>query len=208
MTLSETQTLTWHLCEHCQAPLEERQRYCVVCGARSAGADDPAARYLAAATRHARAVPSAAPVAAPRGNPTAVISVLLAVLPLAAGVGVLVGRGQNDGNQAILDALKAQKAPIVNVGTGGASAGATAATAKGSTAKKGTTAAKKSGRRLSDGAKILATGPAGSARKLAGAKVTKKQLAESRAAVKRINQSKGKAYVESQRNLPDQIVIP
>lgn len=204
-----TEPMTWQLCEHCQSPLDARQRYCVVCGARSATADDPAARYLAEATRQSRTVVSTPVLRPARDNSTAVIGVLLALLPLGAGIGVLVGRGGGS-DQAIIDALKAQRPPVVNVGAAGAGAAVdttTAATGSETTATKAKSA-EKGGKRLADGGKILTTGPAGSARQLEGAQVTKKQLQESAAAVKRINASKGKAYVESQRNLPDQIVIP
>jgi hypothetical protein len=33
----------WEQCDHCQAPLDARQRYCVGCGARRPQADDPVA---------------------------------------------------------------------------------------------------------------------------------------------------------------------
>ena len=48
----------------------------------------------------------------------------------------------------------------------------------------------------------------GTARKLEGAKPTRAQLDESRRALNKIVNSKGQAYVDSQRNLPDQIIIP
>jgi hypothetical protein len=184
----------------------------VQCGARRLQGDDPASRYLADLSRRARSAGEVvANVPAPRSGLSPAL--ILALIPLAAGIGVLVGRGDGNSQQQIVDALKAQRAPVVNV-TGGAGAGVAAedTTAAASSGRKRKSreddAAKSSKGKLSDGAEILATGPAGSARKLEGAKPSDEQLDESREAVKRINETKGKAYVESQRNLPDQIIIP
>lgn len=206
-------TSTWDACDQCQAPLEPRQRYCVVCGSRRLHGDDPAARYLAEATRRARAGASTAAVGpAPRRGPS-LGTLALALIPLAAALGVLAGRSQDPSNAQIVEALKAQHAPVVNVtGVGaGTAADAGAAATPAADEKRSAAAAKKDaagGKRTSDGARVLASGPAGDARQLEGAEVTNKQLDESKQAIKRINESKGEEYVESQRNLPDQIVIP
>jgi hypothetical protein len=205
-------TSTWEVCDQCQSPLEPRQRYCVVCGSRRPHGDDPAARYLAEATRRARTGTPVATAAAPRRG-ASLGTIALALIPLAAALGVLAGRSQAPSDELIVNALKAQRAPVVNV-TGAVGGAATPTAADGETT---TASAKKSGakdkknsggKRTSDGSRVLASGPAGDARQLEGSKVTSKQLGESKDAVKRINESKGKEYVESQRNLPDQIVIP
>jgi hypothetical protein len=206
-------TAPWDACDQCQAPLEPRQRYCVACGSRRLHGDDPAARYLAEATRRARAgTPVAtAPAPAPRRG-ASLSTIALALIPLAAALGVLAGRSQAPSDELIVNALKAQRAPVVNVT--GAVGGAATPTADGETttasSKKSAAKNKKNagGKRTSDGSRVLASGPAGDARQLEGSKVTGKQLDESKDAVKHINESKGKEYVESQRNLPDQIVIP
>ncbi|MDO9355247.1 MAG: hypothetical protein Q7T55_16230, partial [Solirubrobacteraceae bacterium] len=57
-------------------------------------------------------------------------------------------------------------------------------------------------------APILSSGPAGDARKLEDNKPTAKDVAESKKAVEQINARKGKAYIDTQRDLPDTIVIP
>jgi hypothetical protein len=206
-------TSPWDVCDQCQSPLEPRQRYCVVCGSRRLHGDDPAARYLAEATRRARAGTPVATAPTAR-RPTSLSTLALALIPLAAALGVLAGRSQAPSDALIVDALKAQRAPVVNVtGAVGGAATPTAAddeTTTASTKKSNNAKDKKnaSGKRTSDGAPVLASGPTGDARQLEGAKVTGKQLDESKDAVKQINSSKGKEYVESQRNLPDQIVIP
>jgi hypothetical protein len=65
----------------------------------------------------------------------------VALLPLAAGVGVLVGRN-SAGNEDLVAALRAQKAPVVRIGGAGAAAtGAAATEGSGSGAAAQTTAA-------------------------------------------------------------------
>lgn len=206
-------------CDHCSAPVEPAQRYCVQCGAHQRRADDPTARWFASA-RRARAAQSSAGSALPAANATGrtvsagVAAVLIALLPVAAGVGVLVGRGSDHSGKAVVEALKAAGA------AGGFAASATAASATtpdgaaatGATddpAKDDTTSEKVSGVEVSDEqAPILATGPAGSARKLTGTKPTTKDLKESKQALDQIESKKGEDYVEQQKDLPDTIVIP
>ncbi|MEH3054106.1 MAG: hypothetical protein PGN13_08900, partial [Patulibacter minatonensis] len=49
-------------CDHCSAAVDTGQRYCVQCGAHQRRADDPTARWFAAA-RRAKAAPAALPPA-------------------------------------------------------------------------------------------------------------------------------------------------
>jgi len=194
---------SWEACDHCQAPLDERQRYCVVCGARRAQVDDPAARYFVDATRRARsgATASAAAPQRPSRQTGVRTALLLALLPVVAAIGIVVGRSGDDGNELLLEALKAQKAPVVNVGSGGA--GETVAADDGGGKKKG----KDSKAAAADG-EVIGQGAYGTARKLTDAKATPEQLDESKKAIEKIVNSKGKEYVEQQRGLPDQIIIP
>jgi hypothetical protein len=116
-------------CDTCGAPLDERQRYCLACGARRKHTDDPAARFLAAATRRRRIAP-AVPGAAGAGRRSAPLAIAAAVaaIPLALGVGVLVGRSSGGGDGKLIAALRAEKAPVIQYsGTGGTAATATAA---------------------------------------------------------------------------------
>jgi len=190
-------------CDACQAPLDERQRYCVVCGAHRANADDPVARYLAAA-RRARSAPAPSSQDPSRPIGGARLAVAIALVPLAAALGVLVGRGDSNGNEQVIKALRVQKAPVVNVVPSGATAtsGGTA-TAAAATTGKGAAAAS-----IGKPGKVLARTKYGVARKLEGSKVTQAEIVQSRKALKQISGTKGKAYVESQKTLPDTIVIP
>jgi hypothetical protein len=190
-------------CDSCQAPLDERQRYCVVCGTHRADADDPVARYLAAA-RRARTSPARNPAPArPVGG--ARLALAIALVPLAAALGVLVGRGDSGGNEQVIKALKVQKAPVVNVVPTGATATSGGAATTTAAAATGTTAA---GASTAKSPKVLARPTYGVAKKLEGSTVTKQDIVQSKKALKQISSTKGKAYVESQKNLPDTIVIP
>jgi hypothetical protein len=101
-------------CARCGAPLDDRQRYCVVCGESRRHPDDPAARYLRGRRAGAAAVPPAGVpvVAAVRREraDTRLVALALALLPVAAAAGVLVGRSGGSDDQAVLAALKASDA--------------------------------------------------------------------------------------------------
>lgn len=195
----------WETCDRCQAPLAERQRYCVVCGTRRAHADDPAARYFVESARRARAAaqaPAAEAAVDPAASSRLRLALVYALLPVVAALGILVGR--DSGSDGLVDALKAQKAPVVNVyGGGGGSGSAGARDTSGGTGSGAEGDA-------SDPAKgkVIARTRYGSARSLTDSRVTPQQLEESRQALRHIVDSKGRAYVEQQRDLPDQIVIP
>ena len=119
----------WETCDHCNAPLDQRQRYCVVCGTRHARVDDPVGRYLTAKVRPARrSVPPGAESAARSSRLT--LAAVLALLPIAAAIGVQVGRSGASPDDKVLEALRAQKAPIVKVTGGGAGAATTGAAVK------------------------------------------------------------------------------
>lgn len=199
-----TVTAPFEPCDTCQAPLDERQRYCVVCGTHRPNADDPVARYLAAARRARTVPPTPAGPARPAGG--ARLALAIALVPLAAALGVLVGRGDSGGDQQLIDALRVQKAPVVNVvgGAGAATAAGGAAADKAAASGGGSSPSTDKVK----GGEVLARTEYGTARKLEGAKPTATQIQESKKALKKITDAKGKAYVESQRGLPDQIVIP
>lgn len=197
----------WEACDHCQAPLDERQRYCVACGARRPQANDPVAQYFVANARRARAAEAAPAQSAPprSSRSTLALALVLALLPVAAAVGVMVGRSGTSDGEALARALAAQKAPVVNV-MGGGEGAAAAGDASGAAASEDT-AVRGDDPNDADG-RVIARTRYGSARQLTGSRVTSEQLEESRRALRHIVESQGREYVEQQRNLPDQIVIP
>jgi SPOR domain len=91
-------------CEECGAPLDERQRYCVSCGARRRDKGGPAVQYFARAGKRTRA--GAARPGAPSGARAAAV-LFFVVLPIAVAIGVLVGKGNGSNNDSqIADAIK------------------------------------------------------------------------------------------------------
>jgi SPOR domain len=116
---------TYEACQQCGAPLDRRQRYCVSCGSRRGDTTNPASRYFAAASHRRRQGGAVAgrPVSAqPQASSARTAAVFFFILlPIAVAVGVLVGRGGSDtDNAALLAALK--------------QSGATASTAAGAAA--------------------------------------------------------------------------
>jgi hypothetical protein len=132
-TVQPEQPEQYEQCEHCGAPVDRAQRYCVNCGTRRRHVRDPAARYLSKATSRSRATTAA--VARRPGAPRGVgrsgglgLALMLAVIPLAVGLGVLVGRASTNGDNKLIAALRAQKPEVITTGGGAATtAGTTAA---------------------------------------------------------------------------------
>jgi hypothetical protein len=121
----------YEACDQCAAPVEASQRYCVVCGTRRKHVYDPAAQFLSGATSRARAAPAPIRGGGPRkrrsfGLGTAAV---LASIPLAVAVGVLVGHSSNNADQKLLAALRAQKPTVVNIGGAANAAASTPAMA-------------------------------------------------------------------------------
>lgn len=114
-------------CEHCAAPVEATQRYCVVCGTRRKHVYDPAARFVAQATSRTRS-PRARPAArSSRRSAGLGLALALAAIPLAVAVGALIAHSENNVNNKLLAALRAEKPPVVNVNGGAGASGAAAA---------------------------------------------------------------------------------
>jgi hypothetical protein len=105
------------LCEHCQAPVDRDQRYCVSCGARQSHARNPATSYFALAARSRRTPGSLGRTESALRGPWFVLFLLL--LPIGVGVGVLVGRsGSGTNNDKLIAALqKQQPAAAPSAGT-------------------------------------------------------------------------------------------
>ncbi len=117
-------------CEHCEAPVEANQRYCVVCGTHRRHVYDPVARFLADASSRSRSASRVArgSVAPKRRSPGLALALVLAAIPLAVAAGVLIGGRGDNSNSKLLAALRAQKPTVVNVTGGGAANDAATAT--------------------------------------------------------------------------------
>lgn len=118
-------------CDECGAPVDKAQRYCVSCGARRRHVRDPAARHLSGTASKARRTPP--PQRAARKSSSSLgLALMLAVIPLAVGVGVLLGRSSTNGDAKLIAALRAQKPEVITAG--GGTSGTTQAQAPSSTA--------------------------------------------------------------------------
>lgn len=121
----------YELCDECGTPVDKAQRYCVSCGARRRHVRDPAARHLSGAASKARRAPQAQR-AAKKPSSSLGLALVLAVIPLAVGVGVLLGRESTSGDAKLIAALRAQKPEVI--ATGGGASGTAQAQAPSGTA--------------------------------------------------------------------------
>jgi hypothetical protein len=191
-------------CEQCGTPVEHNQRYCVVCGSRRKHAPDPAARFLSSAASRSRAV-AATPQAAPRGGrgrrrAGIGTAVAIAAIPLAVALGLLVGRAGNGTDAKLLAALRAQKAEVVNIGATSGTSGSAADVS---------TQHKRSSKTGKGAGKVLSTTKYGSFHSVAALKPpSSSQLSQNAQIVKRVQSQINGSYVNSQKNLPNQISVP
>lgn len=115
-------------CHQCSSPVDDGQRYCVVCGARNKRAADPVAGYLSVATSRSRAAKASRPPSArPRRASGLGTAAVIAVIPLAVALGVVLGRSNAGGEGKLIAALRAQKPPVITVTGGAGSASSVAA---------------------------------------------------------------------------------
>jgi hypothetical protein len=123
-TPTTRQAAPFETCEHCDAPVDPTQRYCVVCGTRRRHVHDPAARFISQATARSRAATRATgpSTRSRRRGPGLGAALALAVIPAAVAIGVVVGRGSVNTDGKLLAALRAQRPEVVNVGGGGGGA--------------------------------------------------------------------------------------
>jgi hypothetical protein len=118
---------TYETCDQCNAPVDSNQRYCVVCGAHRKHVYDPAARFISSATSRTTTVARSARASSGRHQgPGLGTALVLALIPLAVVLGLLLGNSGNGEDSKLLAALRAQKPEVVNVG-GGAGAASSAA---------------------------------------------------------------------------------
>ncbi|MGO9753006.1 MAG: hypothetical protein ACLP8S_27745 [Solirubrobacteraceae bacterium] len=201
-------------CEACGAAVAHDQRYCVACGARRQHVRDPAARFLSRASANARserALPQAR-TATRRRSPTLAGALLLAVIPLALAVGVLVGRASTSGDAKLVAELRAQKPELITTAgtTAASSTTAAAATAATTTSNvQATKPVKKSGHASKKrAAKTQSSTQPGATQQLSTSKPTQQQLSQGAAVVRKVQQASGKSYVNSQQGLPNVVAVP
>jgi len=200
--MSENQTLSrpqaFEPCEECGAAMDPQQRYCVNCASRRGNGANPASRYFATMSKRARR-PLARPAQKPSPTSRAAAVAFFALLPLAVGLGVVVGRSGSDGggdSDALLQALRERPAATAAAGT------ATAATA--AKAKKGAKAGETKGK--GEG-KVVAHTENGDVHEVTNFKASAEKEAEDTRLVEENPEQTGENYIKAQQNLPDVIVV-
>ncbi|TMK57727.1 MAG: hypothetical protein E6G51_05785 [Actinobacteria bacterium] len=185
-------------CEECGAPMDPQQRYCVNCAARRGNGANPASRYFATMSKRARR-PLARPAAKQSPTSRAAAVAFFALLPLAVGLGVVVGRsgsGDTSDNDALLQALRERPSATATA------AAPTAATA--AKAKKDAKAGKAKGK--SEG-KVVAHTNNGDVHEVTNFKASQDKVEEDTKAVEENPEQTGENYIKAQQNLPDVIVV-
>jgi hypothetical protein len=177
--------------------MDPQQRYCVNCAARRGNGANPASRYFATMSKRARR-PLARPAAKQSPTSRAAAVAFFALLPLAVGLGVVVGRSGSDGgdnSDALLQALRERPAATAAAGTA-----TTASTAK---AKKGA----KGGAKGKGEGKVVAHTENGDVHEVTNFKASAEKEAEDTKLVEENPEQTGENYIKAQQNLPDVIVV-
>jgi hypothetical protein len=178
--------------------MDPQQRYCVNCAARRGNGANPASRYFAAMSKRARRPLTAPP---PKQSPATRAAAVgfFALLPLAVGLGVVIGRGGADegGSDALLQALRERQVATASATPGSRTAAKPRAKAKGK-AKKG----------QNDGeGKVVAQTKNGTVHAVTDFHASKEKEAEDTRIVEENPEQTGSNYVKAQQNLPDVIVV-
>ncbi|HEX3040710.1 MAG TPA: hypothetical protein VHP56_01270 [Solirubrobacterales bacterium] len=185
-------------CEECGAPMDPQQRYCVNCAARRGNGANPASRYFATMSKRSRRPLTGPP---PKQSPTsrAAAVAFFALLPLAVGLGLVIGRSGsgNDNSDALLQALRERPA---------ATAGTVATPGAAATAQKAKKDAK-GGKGKSKGAGKVTHTENGDVHDVANFEASKRKEEEDTQIVAENPEQTGDDYIKAQQNLPDVIVV-
>lgn len=185
-------------CEECGAPLDPQQRYCVQCAARRGNGANPSSRYFAAMSKRARRPLTRPQTKGGSGSRAAAVA-FFALLPVAVGIGVVVGRSGSDGtDEALLQALRQQDAAVAS--TGPAATGPT-------TASRAKSKAAKASKKDKGGGKVVAQTANGTVHQITGFEPTKQKTEEDTRIVESNVKQSGSTYIKAQQNLPDVIVV-
>ena len=190
-------------CDQCGAGVDDRQRYCVVCGAHLKHAFDPAARHFSQVGARARPQRAGSGSQRPAAHSRGVaLAVVLALIPVAAAIGVLAGRSSNNQDSQLIQALAGRQSNVTTAGTASQPGHIAARRARHArvTSSHHTRAKRPS--------KTVSTTRYGSVGQISGFKVTKTEEQQGASATQRVQKSTGKSYVNTQSNLPSQVVVP
>jgi hypothetical protein len=199
---------TYENCEQCGSPVDHAQRYCVVCGSRRKHVPDPALKYMASSGARTRAGNKpAAQSGRSRRSAGLGTAIVIAMIPLAVALGLLIGHNGNSSDAKVLAALRARPASVVNVTAGGG--GTESASTSGSSSSSGKSKHKKSSKSGDNSGKVLNKTKYGSFNSVASIKPpTQQQQAQGAQVVKHDESDTNQSYVNQQKNLPNVIPVP
>ena len=186
-------------CEECGAPMDPQQRYCVNCAARRGNGANPASRYFAMMSKRSRR-PLVKPAAKQGPASRAAAVAFFSLLPLAVGLGLVIGRsgsGGDDSSDALLQALSERPAATATAATG---AGTTATAQKGKKDAKG-------GKEKAKGEGKVTHTDNGNVHTITNFKASAEKEAEDTRIVAENPEQVGDDYIKAQQNLPDVIVV-
>jgi hypothetical protein len=198
--------ITYETCEQCGSPVDHSQRYCVVCGSRRKHVADPALRYLASGGARTRgAAKGGTPSGRARRSAGLGTALVIAVIPVAVALGLLIGHSDNGSDAKVLAALRAAHAPVVNVTAGGGgteSASTDDSNSSGSSkhkksSKAGTNTGKTRKTKYGSVSSVVSIKPPTAAQQQQGAQV-----------VQHDQSNTGGNYVNSQKGLPSVVSVP
>lgn len=205
-------------CDECGAPVDHAQRYCVNCGAHRRHVNDPAARYLSAATARSRATGSPGLVQRTGGTrrlPSLALAALLAVIPAGVAVGIVVGRSSNNGDAQLIQELSRSQAQLAGLSRAPAATSTVTATTPAVThtsaprrkrAARHASSTRRGGTRHAGSSTNANTNPpARSAPKNLNSKPTASQQQQGAKIVNRLQHTNGSSYLNQ---LPSQVVVP
>jgi len=199
-------------CDDCGAPVDHAQRYCVNCGAHRRHVPDPAARYLSQASTRPGPRTARSAYARRRGASLASAAVL-ALIPVAAAVGVEIGRSSNSQDSKLIQELARQRTQTVLSSTPVAASDANGrpssadGSAKPHRASRGHTSSRAAATSATaGGGKVVSKTQYGTATQLTGSKVTNTEASQGASEAKTIQNSTGKSYVQAAQNLPSTVV--
>jgi hypothetical protein len=217
---SEPESQSFERCDQCGAPVDKDQRYCVNCGAHRRHVPDPAAKYLSRVSAH-----TGGPAGGGRVAPGGVLvtrrdgaflgigllgALAIALIPIAAAVGVAIGRSSNNQDGKLIQALERQRAQVTTTYSAGSATSGSASsgsTGSSSTEKSSTTKKKSTAKSKSASSSTTSSTANGSVSKITGSKVTAAQQSQGSAEAKKIQNSTGSNYVQGANSLPSTIVV-
>jgi hypothetical protein len=133
-----------------------------------------------------------------------------ALLPIAVGLGVVVGRSDSGGGDeaALLRALKQSEAQAATAAANNATAQPAASANQPKAKGKGEAKKSKAEKKLeSEGGKVVAETKNGTVHQVTGYKPSKEKEAEDTKLVEENPEQVGENYIKAQQNLPDVVVV-